>query len=51
LHAAESTPNIRDHHVADDELRSGVRWVDFVSRFHGIPFFSFRGIEDILTSR
>jgi hypothetical protein len=39
LHSAESTPNIRDHHVAGNELRGGVRWVDFVSRFHWNSFF------------
>ena len=48
LHAAESTSNIGDHHVAGNELRSGVRRVNLVSRFHGIPFLAFEGWKEYL---
>jgi hypothetical protein len=45
LHATESTSDIGDHHVADHELRSGVRWIEFVSRFMEFLFSLFRRIR------
>jgi hypothetical protein len=40
LDATEAAANVSDHHVANNELRARVRWIDFVGCFQSeFPFF------------
>jgi MarR family 2-MHQ and catechol resistance regulon transcriptional repressor len=38
LNTAKAAANVRDHHMADNELRARVRWIDFVSCFQCVSF-------------
>jgi hypothetical protein len=40
LNAAKTATNIGDHHVADNELSTGVRRIDFVGCFQALSFFN-----------